>query len=132
MIRTRTFRIMMATLVTGSFALSPAIAHHSTAMFEWGKEVILEGTVDAFQWTQPHTWIWFHVPGKDGKIEEWGLEGMSPSWLGRHGWTKRSLNKGDKVKIVIYPLKDGRNGGFAVRVIFPDGRTLEELPQRMS
>ena len=93
-----------------------ANAHHSTAMFEWGKEKMLEGTVDKFMWTQPHSWIWFNVTTKDGKTEQWGLEGMSPSWLGRHGWSKRSLAPGDKVKVPIYPLRDGRKGGFRVRV----------------
>ena len=34
-----------------------ASAHHSTAMFDWGKEKKLEGTIDKFQWTQPHTFI---------------------------------------------------------------------------
>jgi hypothetical protein len=107
-----------------------ANAHHSTAMFDWGKEKMLEGTVDKFMWTQPHSWIWFNVTTKDGKTEQWGLEGMSPSWLGRHGWSKRSLAPGDKVKVAIYPLRDGRKGGFAVRVMFADGRKLEQLPQR--
>jgi hypothetical protein len=107
-----------------------ADAHHSTAMFDWGKEKVIEGTVDSWQWTQPHTFIWLNVAGKGGKTEQWGLEGMSPSWLGRHGWDKRSLKTGDKVKVAIYPLRDGRNGGFAVRVSFADGRVLEQLPQR--
>ena len=110
----------------------PASAHHSTAMFDWGHEVVIEGTVDKFEWTQPHTFIWFMVPGKDGKEVQWGLEGMSPSWLARRGgWSKHSLKQGDKIKMVIYPLRDGRNGGFTVRVTLPDGKTLEELPQRV-
>jgi hypothetical protein len=109
---------------------SSAAAHHSTAMFDWGKEKTLEGTIDSFEWTQPHSWIWFKVLGADGKVEQWGLEGMSPSWLGRHGWTRHSLQSGNKAKIVIYPLRDGRKGGFAVRVILADGQTLEQLPQR--
>ena len=32
------------------------------------------------------------------------------------------------MKIVYYPLRDGRQGGFFVRVTLPDGRTLEALP----
>lgn len=111
-------------------ACTSAAAHHSTAMFEWGKEKTLEGTIDSFQWTQPHSWLWLNVPGKDGKPEQWGLEGMSPSWLGRHGWTRHSLQSGDAVSVVIYPLRDGRNGGFAVRIVFADGRKLDQLPQR--
>lgn len=107
-----------------------ASAHHSTAMFEWGKERTLDGTVDKWEWTQPHTFLWVMVPGKSGKVEQYGFEGMSPSWLGRRGWGIKSIARGDKVKLVYYPLRDGRNGGFYVRVTLPDGRTLEALPQR--
>lgn len=121
----------VVTLVLIGSLWSPASAHHSTAMFEWGHEVTLEGTVDKFEWTQPHTFIWFMVSSKDGKDVQWGLEGMSPSWLGRNGWNKHSLKHGDKIKMVIYPLRDGRKGGFTVRVTFADGKTLEELPQRV-
>jgi Family of unknown function (DUF6152) len=106
-----------------------ASAHHSTAMFEWGKEKMLDGTVDKWEWTQPHTFIWVVVPGKGGKVEQWGFEGMSPSWLGRRGWNLKSMARGDKVKIAYYPLRDGRTGGFYVRVTLADGRTLEALPQ---
>ena len=108
----------------------PTEAHHSTAMFDWGKEKTLEGTVDKFEWTQPHTFVWILVPGKAGKVDQWGFEGMSPSWLGRRGWGLHSLARGDKVKLVYYPLRDGRNGGFYVRITMPDGKVLEALPQR--
>lgn len=115
-----------ASLILGQYAT----AHHSTAMFEWGTEKTLSGTIEKYQWTQPHTFIWIRVPGKAGSTREWGLEGMSPSWLGRRGWNLHSLNSGDKVSIVYYPLKDGRPGGFYVRVTAPDGKTLDALPTR--
>ena len=132
------FRQMQFRPIAGFFAActaacvvaTSAIAHHSTAMFEWGKEKKLEGTIDKFEWTQPHTFLWLKVPGKSGKTETWGLEGMSPSWLGRNKWSSHSLKAGDKVKIDYYPLRDGRTGGFFVRVILPDGTTFEALPGR--
>ncbi len=120
-------------LIVAACALTPmrlAVAHHSTAMFEWGTEKNLSGTIEKYQWTQPHTFIWLVVSDKSGKTQEWGLEGMSPSWLGRRGWGLHSLNAGDKVSLVYYPLKDGRPGGFYVRVITADGKTLEALPTR--
>jgi hypothetical protein len=120
---------LSAVLAAGLFAAS-ALAHHSTAMFEWGKEKQLEGTVDKFEWTQPHAFLWVKVPGKGGKVQEYGLEGMSPSWLGRNKWNRNSVKPGEKVKIDYYPLRDGRNGGFFVRVIMPDGTRLEALPGR--
>jgi Family of unknown function (DUF6152) len=114
-----------AASAVGGFAL----AHHSIAVFEWGKEVHIEGTVGEFQWSQPHGFIWLKVPGAGGKTDQWGFEGMSPSWLGRHDWTSHSLTPGQKVVVTYYPLKDGRKGGFFVRVKLPDGKTLDGLPE---
>ncbi len=120
-----------ALLCAASLALvRAASAHHSTAMFEWGKETALSGTVKEYQWTQPHTFLWVIVDRGQGKMQEWGLEGMSPSWLGRRGWNRHTLSPGDKVSIVYYPLKDHRPGGFYVRIKLPNGRTIDALPQR--
>ena len=109
---------------------APASAHHSTAMFDMDHQVQIAGVVKDFQWTQPHTWIVFTVPNASGGSEEYGIEGMSPSYLGRAGWSKHTLNPGDKVTLSIHPLKDGRKGGFDASVTFPDGRVMYNLPQR--
>ena len=37
-------------------AAGSAAAHHSTAMFKWGEESTLTGTVEQFEWTNPHVW----------------------------------------------------------------------------
>ncbi len=103
----------------------PAAAHHSTAMFDFTKTIQIQGTIKSFQWTNPHTWAVVTV----GKAE-YGLEGMSPNYLSRNGWSKRTLKTGDKVKLTLHPLKDGRKGGFMVSVELPDGKLLYNLPQR--
>ncbi len=115
-------------LAAVAFAPPAALAHHSTAMFEWGKETKVSGTVKEFQWTNPHTWIVFVVPNAQGGTDDWGFEGMSPNYLGRNGWSKGTLKPGDKVDLIYYPLRDGRKGGFSVVVTFPDGKTIRELP----
>jgi len=108
----------------------PALAHHSTAMFDMNKEVTLNGTIKDFQWTNPHTWIVFLVPNATGSYDEYGIEGMSPNYLVRNGWSKHTLKPGDKVALTIHPLKDGRKGGFDVSVKLPDGRLMYNLPHR--
>ena len=35
----------------------PALAHHSFAMFDAQKTVTLEGTVNEFEWVNPHSWL---------------------------------------------------------------------------
>ena len=77
-----------------------------------------------FQWTNPHTWTWVNVVNEKGEMEQWGLEGMSPNYLGRRGWSKNTLKPGDEVTLVIYPLKGGKKGGTLLRVTLPTGETM--------
>jgi hypothetical protein len=108
---------------------APALAHHSTALFHWGKETKLaNATVERWDWTNPHTFLYVRVPNKAGSTDRWAFEGMSPNHLSRAGWTKRTLKAGDKIDLTYYPLKDGRKGGFDVSVTFADGKTIRQLP----
>jgi hypothetical protein len=99
-------------------------AHHSFAPFDMQAEKTISGTVKQFDWTNPHTWIWVNVPDGHGGVETWAIEGMSPNFLGRRGWTKSSLKAGDKISLVIRPLRDGSKGGMFVRATLADGKVL--------
>ena len=103
--------------------VSPATAHHSFAMFDSTKEVTLVGTVKAFQWTNPHSWLQVNVTDAAGKTVEWSFEGGSPGILSRNGWKRTSVKPGDKVTVIFYPLKDGKPGGSFLEVKAPDGKT---------
>ena len=92
-------------------------------MFDRAKEMTLVGTVKEFQWTNPHTWIQVNVPNS-GKVVEWSIEGGSPNGLARRGWKSSTMKPGDKITVVINPMKDGSNGGSLKNVTLPDGRTL--------
>ena len=108
------WRPALLALTLSSAAAAPALAHHSFAMFDSQKTVTLEGTVKAFQWTNPHTWVEIIVKDPSGKEVESSVEGGSPNGLVREGWSRQSLKPGDKATIVIHPLKDGTNGGSLV------------------
>jgi hypothetical protein len=99
-------------------------AHHSFAPFDMQAEKTIAGTVKQFDWTNPHTWIWLNVSDGKGGVETWAIEGMSPNFLGRRGWTKSTLKAGDKISIVVRPLRDGSKGGMFVRATLADGKTL--------
>ncbi len=123
-------RVTQAATAGGLIALvaTATPAHHSTAMFEWGKAAQMKGaTVERWDWTNPHTFLYVNVKGANGATERWAFEGMSPNHLGRVGWTKRTLKAGDKIDLSYYPLKDGRKGGFNVTVTFADGKTMNQL-----
>ncbi len=103
----------------------PGSAHHSTAMFAWGTETRLENmTVERWVWTNPHTFLY----ARDAAGNRWAFEGMSPNHLSRAGWSRRSLAAGEQIDLTYYALRDGRRGGFNVRVVKADGARLLQLP----
>ncbi|MBO9519853.1 MAG: hypothetical protein J7493_17475 [Porphyrobacter sp.] len=103
---------------------TPALAHHSFAMFDQRKIMTLEGTVTEFQWTNPHAFIEIDVPG-DGKLVHWSIELNSPNNLKRQGWTRTALKPGDKVSLRMNPLRDGKHGGLFLDVKLANGKVLD-------
>lgn len=103
-----------------------ALAHHSFAMFDQTKEVTLKGTVEEFQWTNPHAFIQIQTMGADGKPETWAIELNSPNNLKRQGWNSTSLKIGDKVTLKTNPLRDmsEHKGGLFISVTLADGTVL--------
>jgi len=92
-------------------------AHHSFAMFDSARDVVLNGTVKEFQWTNPHTWIQILVKDASGNEVEWSIEGSSPNGLARSGWKRNSIKAGDTISAIIHPLKNGSNGGSLATAI---------------
>lgn len=122
----RVRRALAAAILALSLAV-PAIAHHSFAMFDRTKQVPLDGTVLQFQWTNPHVWIQVAIPDGHGGYQEWGIECTSVNMLKRQGWHRDSLKRGDKVKLMMYPLRDGSHGGQLAKVVEVNG-TPSSLP----
>jgi hypothetical protein len=104
---------------------SPAWAHHSFAMYDTTKVVVLKGTVKEFDWTNPHALLWLVGSATDGEPDLWTIElPTSPGNLTRMGWTKHSLHAGDVVSVEINPLRDGKHGGSFKKVTFASGQVL--------
>ena len=124
----RTLLVGVLSLLLGAGA---AVAHHSTAMFDMQHTVTVTGTVTQFDWTNPHTFIFMEVMNTaTGTSESWSVEGMSPNYLSRNGWSRHTLKPGDKIGMEVHLLKDGRKGGFCSTVTLPDGKKLANLPPR--
>jgi len=121
--RVTTLGICAAATLSGASAQ----AHHSFGAVDTATEKVIEGDVVEFEWTNPHTWTWINVTDPDGTVTEWGLEGMSPGFLGRRGWTKTTLKPGDHVVVTLYPLKSGQPGGTFVRATIADGTIMVML-----
>ena len=84
-------------------ASGAVLAHHSFAMFDHENPIELEGVVQEFKFTSPHSFIMLAVKQQDGSIQLWSLEGAAPSALVRDGWSRNTLKPGDELKLTIEP-----------------------------
>lgn len=115
---------LRAMLWLAAAVATPAWAHHSFASFDMDKTQTVTGTVKAFQWTNPHTWIILMIPNGAGGVEEYRVEGAPPVNLIRGGWTEDTLSEGDKVTVDYHPRRDGQPGGTFVAITLPNGRRM--------
>lgn len=111
-------------VTVGLVVSTSAAAHHSTSMYDYSKTVMLTATVRQFQWTNPHCFVQVTAPDERGKEVEWAIETGTPVINASKGWNKNSLKPGDKVSLVISPLRDGSPGGTLRTVTLPDGKVL--------
>ena len=113
--------------ISGLAGVGTAVAHHSTAAFDTGQVVKIEGTITQFRWINPHASI--KIDGGAGH-GLWTIEMTAPNVLINDGWTRDALQAGDKVTIYANPLRnavtlnDGSTGGLYVGVVLANGSTL--------
>jgi Family of unknown function (DUF6152) len=112
----------LAAVAVGMQAV-PATAHHSFARFDTSRMVTLEGTVEEFQWTNPHSWLILSVERK-GQPQHWAIEMSGPNGLVRQGWRPKTVTPGMPVSLTIHPLRDGTNGGQFMEITLPDGTIM--------
>jgi hypothetical protein len=97
-------------------------AHHSFAMFDHDHQIKLTGTVQRFQWTNPHVYIEMDAPDAGGTVKHYTIECASPGILDRVGWKFNMIKAGDKITTIIAPLRTGEPGGLLKQVTLSDGR----------
>jgi hypothetical protein len=108
----------------------PAIAHHSGAAYDNRKTMSVEGVVEDWHWSNPHSSLRIRVPNKDGGAVVWVFEALPAGMLTRNGYRKSSFKPGDTVTVVYGPLRDGAPGGNLQGAVLADGTTLGTPPPK--
>jgi hypothetical protein len=112
----------MLALGTGAALPSiPASAHHSFAMFDLSQHMLVEGRVTDWNYNNPHSWLHIEVVDETGEAETWSFEGAAPVHATRQGVTGNTFRKGELVKVVMSPIRDGRRAGAMCFVVKEDG-----------
>jgi hypothetical protein len=115
-----------AVLVVGSMAIcfnpfgaNQALAHHSFAMYDQTKVVVLTGVVYQFVAQANHAELHIYLLGpdskllrdKDGKLNEYGIEMAGAAAVAEQGITADSMKAGTIISVKVNPLRDGTNFG---------------------
>jgi hypothetical protein len=116
----------LAAVVIGATATAgAAVAHHSFAMYDNENQMKVTGTVTQFQWTNPHVYIELKNDPGAAKVDHFTIECASPGILVRAGWKFNMIKPGDKITVVVAPLRNGDPGALLKGVKLSDGRVLD-------
>ena len=116
--------VVASTLIAiGMFSVAPLRAHHSFAPYETSVQIKLSGVVTSFKWVNPHTYIEIDAPdAKTGENRHWLLECASTSILNRAGWKFNMIKPGDKITVIVSPLRTGEPAALLKQITLADGR----------
>ena len=105
---------------------TPVAAHHSFgAEYDVNQPVTVTGVVTQIQWTNPHTFFFVDVTGKDGGAANWKFEGYGPGVLSRLGWKRDiTMKVGDRVTVTGWRARDGTNWAHSREITFADGKKM--------
>lgn len=115
----------VAILSLGIYA-EPALAHHSFAMYDQTKMLVLTGVAHQFIAQANHAELHFYLIGPDGKLEkdkdgqliDWGVEMAGAAAVAQQGITAESFKAGTIFTVHMNPLRTGGNFGSRVGPIY--------------
>jgi hypothetical protein len=118
--KTKIMLIAAGTLLSTTVFVMPALSHHSFAMYDQEKTVVLTGVVKQFVAQANHAELHFYLiaPDRkglaktaDGKYVEWGVEMAGAAAVAQQGITAQTFGVGTVFSVKLNPLRDGTNFG---------------------
>jgi DNA/RNA endonuclease YhcR with UshA esterase domain len=102
-----------------------ATAYHSWAAdYDGSKPVAVKGVVTKVEWTNPHTHVYVDSTDGNGTVTRWNFEMASTLALERGGWSRKTLNVGDKVSIEGFGGRSEITRAIVTSITTADGREL--------
>jgi hypothetical protein len=120
-----------ALLIAALACAGPAIAHHSSSMFDMTEHLWLRGTVVSYRPINPHALIELEERTEDGQVRRWTVEGPRRDRLVGLGVDDDFLKAGDVIDVCGFFGKDDvlRNQRIHAKVLVtPDGQKWQWGP----
>ena len=106
------------------FLTTSGQAHHSyVAEFDPDSPATIEGVVKEVWFKSPHVRYYITVI-EDGKEVVYDTRGLTPVKLMRQGWTKKTIQVGDKVKLYGHLGRANKHIISIIDITLEDGRVL--------
>jgi hypothetical protein len=112
--------VTFAALLCMALLAVPAVSHHSFAMYDQSKTVVLTGVVKQLNMQANHAELHFYLiapdrkgiaKGADGKNVEWGVEMAGAAAVAQQGITVQTFAPPTVFSVKLNPLRDGTNFG---------------------
>jgi len=100
-------------------------AHHSyAAEFDANNPQTIEGVVREVWFKNPHIRYYIDVTDEDGNTVTWDARGLAPVKLARTGWTKKTIQVGDRIKLYGHGGHTNKTILSIIDITLSDGRVL--------
>lgn len=99
---------LIAIAATTLFA-APARAHHSQAMFDQSREILIEGTVARLDWKNPHIYLIVETEDENGETLLIQGEGLAITQALVDGLDPAALTPGTPIVVRANPNRGGRD-----------------------
>lgn len=98
--------VFVLTISTLSLFSQGTFSHHANTNYDESNKVSIAGTIVKYEWHNPHVYLYIEETLETGEKITWSVEGQPPSILRRMGWTKKTVQVGDKIKVNGSPGKN--------------------------
>ncbi len=122
-------RLLTVAIGTALLAVPGVVlAHHGANLYDMTKTVKVTGTIAKFYWGNPHNEVAIDATDEKRAAVQWVAYTEPPLVMLERGWTRKSLNFGDKVTAYIFAARNGSTVGTLNRIVLPDGKELTAYP----
>ena len=121
--------ILVATLLTVPVLVGRADAHHGAGRYDPRQKIDLQGKLTRVDFVNPHTYVYFDVADKDGKVVGMKCETRGATVLRRSGWSPEMFVKGATIRITGSPHRDDPTACTVDTMTIGDTPTLERYQQ---
>ena len=124
-------RSTVSSIVVLSLGLAvPALAHHGGGTFDLSKSVTFNGAkLTRVELINPHSWLYFDVTNKDGRVEHHRCEMRSVHTLRRSGWTQDLFKPNQRMTIEASPDRGDPNSCYLQTILFENGNRMDRYGQ---